>query len=64
MAVMAGLDCEVVHIQADSPFEAIVRACYLGDWVSLYAAVLNGVDPFSIEPIDWLKRALRLASES
>jgi glucose/mannose-6-phosphate isomerase len=37
----------------------IVSAMYLGDFMSLYLAFLNGADPVSIEPIDLLKARLR-----
>jgi glucose/mannose-6-phosphate isomerase len=40
------------------PLDAVLRACYLGDWVSLYLAMLNGVDPTPVAPIDRLKQAL------
>jgi hypothetical protein len=31
---------------------------YFGDWISLYLAFLNGVDPASIDSINTLKRDL------
>jgi glucose/mannose-6-phosphate isomerase len=31
---------------------------YLGDWVSYYLAVLNGVDPTPVKVIDYLKSEL------
>ena len=31
---------------------------YLGDWVSFYLAVLNGVDPTPVHRIDVLKKRL------
>jgi glucose/mannose-6-phosphate isomerase len=36
----------------------LLRACYLGDWVSYYAAMLNGVDPHPTPELDIAKRAL------
>ncbi|RJQ43899.1 MAG: bifunctional phosphoglucose/phosphomannose isomerase [Gaiellales bacterium] len=36
----------------------VLSACYLGDWVSLYMAVLQGVDPSPVERIEELKRRL------
>jgi glucose/mannose-6-phosphate isomerase len=40
------------------PLDTLLRACYLGDWVSLYAALLHEVDPYPVAVIDWLKQAL------
>jgi glucose/mannose-6-phosphate isomerase len=34
---------------------------YLGDWVSLYLAVLHGVDPTPVAAIDLLKKELASA---
>jgi glucose/mannose-6-phosphate isomerase len=31
---------------------------YLGDWVSYYLALMNGVDPTPVRVIDYLKREL------
>ena len=38
--------------------ERVFSLVLLGDLVSLYAAVLRGADPLSIEPIDQLKAGL------
>jgi glucose/mannose-6-phosphate isomerase len=54
----AGVEARVVPAPGASPLETTVRACYLGDWVSLYLAVLNGVDPSAMAPIEHLKAAL------
>ena len=40
------------------PIDSIMRACYLGDWVSLYLAMLNEVDPTPVPAVDQLKRDL------
>jgi glucose/mannose-6-phosphate isomerase len=49
--------------QGDSLLERMLCLTYLGDWVSLYLARLNGVDPEDIGRIDRLKSALaRLSS--
>jgi len=58
MLEAAGIGYEHVLIEASEPLEAITRACYLGDWVSLYTAMLNDVDPWPVAPIDQLKSAL------
>ncbi|HLJ66352.1 MAG TPA: bifunctional phosphoglucose/phosphomannose isomerase [Chloroflexota bacterium] len=39
----------------------MVSLIALGDYVSYYLALLNGVDPTAIEPIDFLKQALSRA---
>ena len=36
----------------------VLSACYLGDWVSLYMAVLRGIDPSPVERIEKLKKRL------
>lgn len=36
----------------------VLSACYLGDWVSLYMAVLRGIDPSPVERIEELKKRL------
>ena len=41
-----------------SPLERLVSLVLLGDLVSIYVAVLRGVDPISIGPIDTLKAEL------
>ena len=45
-------------IEGDRPLEAILGACYLGDWVSYYLAMLNGVDPSDTRPIESFKKRL------
>lgn len=40
------------------PLDSVLRACYLGDWVSLYLAMLNEVDPTPVPAVDHLKQAL------
>jgi glucose/mannose-6-phosphate isomerase len=44
--------------RGESRVERLVSLVLLGDLVSLYTAVLRGVDPLSIEPIDRLKAGL------
>jgi glucose/mannose-6-phosphate isomerase len=45
-------------IGGEEPLDSIMRACYLGDWVSLYLAMLNGVDPTATAALVRLKTAL------
>jgi glucose/mannose-6-phosphate isomerase len=49
---------ERVPAQGESRLERLVSLVLLGDLVSLYLAVLGGVDPVDIAPITQLKRAL------
>jgi glucose/mannose-6-phosphate isomerase len=49
---------ERVVPRGETRIERLVSHVLLGDLVSLYAAVLRGVDPLSIEPIDRLKAGL------
>jgi glucose/mannose-6-phosphate isomerase len=49
---------ERVATRGDSRLERLVSLVLLGDLVSLYLAVLRGVDPADIEPLTRLKAAL------
>jgi glucose/mannose-6-phosphate isomerase len=49
---------ERVQAQGESRLERLVSLVLLGDLVSLYIAVLAGVEPVDIEPISRLKAAL------
>ncbi len=51
----------VVHevwSEGDSLLARVLSTLYLGDFVSLYMAYLNNVDPTPVEVIDYLKREL------
>lgn len=56
----AGVRHEVVRMASTSPLGALMEACLLGDWVSLYAAALNEVDPMPVDALDRFK--VRLAN--
>jgi glucose/mannose-6-phosphate isomerase len=58
----AGVPYDVVTLQARTLLGALIEACHLADWVSLYAAMLNGVDPMSVEALARFK--LRLAARA
>ena len=49
---------EVVEPQGNSELAQLMSAVSLGDHVSYYLAILNGVDPSPVEPIDYLKKRL------
>ena len=60
-AEIVGAEAAVVERVAprgDTRVQRLVSHVALGDLVSLYAAVLRGADPISIEPIDRLKSGL------
>lgn len=54
----AGVRVETVEAEGDSPLERMFSLILLGDLVSLYSAVLRGVDPVEIAMIDRLKSEL------
>lgn len=54
----AGIATEVVEPQGNSELAQLMSAISLGDYVSYYLAILNGVDPSPVEPIDYLKQRL------
>jgi len=51
---------EVLRLESSggSLLERIFSLIYLGDWVSFWVALLEGVDPTPVARIDWLKREL------
>jgi glucose/mannose-6-phosphate isomerase len=44
--------------QGDSLLARMFSLIHLGDWVSYYLAVLNGVDPMPVPVIENLKKEL------
>lgn len=56
---VAGVD--VVESRGESPLTRLLSLATVGDHVSLYLALLYGVDPAAVEAITWLKR--RMAGE-
>lgn len=55
----AGTDHATWTAGGVSPLDAIVQTCFLGDWVSYYLAMLNGVDPTPVPGIDRVKERMR-----
>ena len=47
-----------VQSEGDSVLARMFSLIYLGDWVSFYLAVLNGVDPTPVKVVDYLKLQL------
>ncbi len=56
--------CEFNHVQArgETLLQKMLTLAYFGDFVSIYLARLNGVDPETIEAINKLKEALSKVS--
>lgn len=48
----------VVTLQGDTPLQQLLWGCMLADFVSIYTAILNGVDPTPVELIEKLKSEL------
>jgi glucose/mannose-6-phosphate isomerase len=53
-----GIDVTEVSSQGEGPMERMFSLIQLGDFVSYYLAILNGVDPTPVEPIENLKKEL------
>jgi glucose/mannose-6-phosphate isomerase len=53
-----GIDVERVEARGSGSVEQVFSALYLGDFVSYYLALANGVDPSDNEAIDQLKARL------
>ncbi|MCL2785712.1 MAG: bifunctional phosphoglucose/phosphomannose isomerase [Methanomassiliicoccaceae archaeon] len=56
----SGSDPEVVTIEGRTVLERSLKAVMLGDYVSLFLASMNGVDPMDIEPITSFKKRLAM----
>jgi glucose/mannose-6-phosphate isomerase len=53
-----GVSCEVVEARGTSRLAQMLSAIHFGDYVSFYLAMLYGVDPTSLEVVDYLKQRL------
>lgn len=53
-----GVDYDQAVVGGDTPLDAVMQACVLGSWTSLYLAVLNGVDPAPTPTMDAVKARL------
>ena len=51
-----------VHTSGQTTVERVISLVLLGDLVSIYLAVLGGVDPGPIQPIEDLRQALAESS--
>ncbi len=54
----AGIAHSTQVFGGERPLETLLRACSLGDWVSYYLAMLNGVDPSDTRPIETFKERM------
>jgi len=54
----SGLDPEVIRIEGRTELERSLKAIMLGDYVSLFLASMNGVNPIDVEPIKNFKQRL------
>lgn len=54
----AGLSAEVVDVPGPSILAQMLWAIQLGDFVSYYLGLLNGVDPSEVRALDWIKARL------
>ncbi len=54
----AGVAAEVVDVPGATTLSQMLSAIHLGDFVSYYAGILNGVNPSSMAALDWLKATL------
>jgi glucose/mannose-6-phosphate isomerase len=54
----AGAACTLVDAKGDTPFERVLSLVLLGDLVSFYMAILEGIDPTPVGAIDAFKAAL------
>ncbi len=56
-----GIVYHVVRAEGAGPLAQMLEAVYVGDYVSYYLAMLNGVDPSPVKVIDFLKSELAKA---
>ncbi len=55
--VLAG--CTTIRSKSGSPLARLFSLTYLGDWVSFYLALLNGVDPTPVASIEAIKAMMK-----
>jgi glucose/mannose-6-phosphate isomerase len=54
----AGIGHDMIEATGNSPLAQMMGLILLGDYVSFYLAMLNGVDPTPVASIDYLKKRL------
>jgi glucose/mannose-6-phosphate isomerase len=55
----SGLESREVSVAGESPMEILLSLVMLGDFVSTYLAILQGVDPMPVQVLSLLKQRLR-----
>jgi glucose/mannose-6-phosphate isomerase len=53
-----GVTAEEIQGRGESPLAQMLSLIHVGDYVSFYLAMLNGVDPTPVETIAFLKKRL------
>lgn len=53
-----GIQYQLLDSRGSNPLSQVMSMVYLGDWVSYYLSILNGVDPTPVTEIDFLKKRL------
>jgi glucose/mannose-6-phosphate isomerase len=53
-----GYDPIVVEARGDTPLEALLYLVMLGDYVTAFMGILNGIDPTSVDMIEDFKKKL------
>ena len=54
----AGIPYQVMRAESSTPLSQMMELVFVGDYVSYYLAMLNGVDPSPVKSIDFLKNSL------
>jgi glucose/mannose-6-phosphate isomerase len=54
-----GIPFQRVEGRGTSPLSQILSTIILGDYTSYYLAVLQGIDPSPVPPIDFIKNRLK-----
>jgi len=54
----SGVEPEVISGQGRRALSQMMSLVLIGDYTSYYLALLNGVDPYPVPPVDYLKRRL------
>ncbi len=58
MLAQSGIGYEIIDSRGKSELSQMMSLIYLGDWVSLYLAMLNETDPTPVKIIEYLKKRL------
>jgi glucose/mannose-6-phosphate isomerase len=59
LAAECGVEVSRLVAVGEHPLERMASLCAVGDFASVYLALLGGVDPSPIDPIDTLKARVR-----